>query len=196
MIPDANNVHLAGYAQDDWRVNPRLTLNLGVRYEFDTDVNNISRVDELNPIVAPFVTGPRQRDTNNCRAAPRLQLVHGGWRAPACAADTASTTTASCSRSNRSSAAWTAARCRSRSRAGNVLFIDPATGGFPPFAPTVSNPFTGFILPGAGASGINIIDPHLQSPMVQQASIGIERQIGAAANRPRSTWCTTTAPIS
>ena len=52
VIPDADNVHLAGFAQDDWRVHPQLTLNLGVRYEIDTDVNNISRFDELNPIVS------------------------------------------------------------------------------------------------------------------------------------------------
>ncbi len=49
VIPDADNVHLAGFVQDDWQVRPQLTLNLGLRYELDTDVNNISRVDELNP---------------------------------------------------------------------------------------------------------------------------------------------------
>src|SRR5205085_7854530 len=54
---------------------------------------------------------------------------------------------------------------------------DPATGRFPPFAPTVSNPFTGFILPGAGASGINVIDSHLQSPKVQQFHLGAEWQL-------------------
>jgi hypothetical protein len=64
-------------------------------------------------------------------------------------------------------------------RAGNLLFMDPETGRVPPFAPTVSNPFTGFILPGAGASGINIIDPHLQNPKVHQMSLGVERQIGS-----------------
>ena len=64
-------------------------------------------------------------------------------------------------------------------RAGNVFFLDPATGRLPPFAPTISNPFTGFILPGAGASGINLIDPNLQNPKVQQMSIGMERQIGS-----------------
>ena len=179
VIPDANNVHLAGYAQDDWRVHPRLSLNLGVRYEIDTDVNNISRVDELNPIVAPFVTAPRHRDINNCGAAARLQLVHAGCAAPAFAAATASTTTASRSRSNRSSAGSTAARCRSRCVPATCSSSIRRPAAFPPFAPTVSNPFTGFILPGAGASGINIIDPHLQNPMVQQASIGVERQIGA-----------------
>jgi len=64
-------------------------------------------------------------------------------------------------------------------RAGNTFFIDPATGLVPPFAPSLSNPFTGFILPGAGAGGINIIDSHMQNPMVQQASLGLERQLGS-----------------
>ena len=57
-------------------------------------------------------------------------------------------------------------------RAGNVFFLDPETGSVPPFAPTFSNPFTGFILPGAGASGINIIDNTLENPTVQQYSLG------------------------
>ena len=48
----------------------------------------------------------------------------------------------------------------------------------PPFAPSVSRPFTGFILPGAGASGINIIDARLQNPKVQQLSLGVARQLG------------------
>src|SRR5690606_28007371 len=64
-------------------------------------------------------------------------------------------------------------------RAGNVFFIDPATGGVPPFAPSLANPFTGFILPGEGASGINIIDPRLQNPRTRQMSIGVQRQLGA-----------------
>jgi hypothetical protein len=57
-------------------------------------------------------------------------------------------------------------------RAGNALFLDPATGSVPPFAPTFRNPFTGFILPGAGASGINIIDNGLENPTVQQFNLG------------------------
>ena len=56
----------AGYIQDDWRVRPRLTLNLGVRYEFTTlpkDANN--RIQEITtlancatPGVAPSLTSP------------------------------------------------------------------------------------------------------------------------------------------
>lgn len=178
VIPDADSVHLAGYAQDDWRVHPRLSLNLGLRYEIDTDVNNISRVDELNPIVEPFVNGPRKRDTNNW--APRLGF---NWSAPDARTsirggygiyyDRVTLEIQSLERGLDGRA------LPIEVRAGNVFFVDPATGGVPPVAPSVSNPFGGFILPGAGASGINIIDSHLQNPMVQQMSIGVERQLGA-----------------
>ena len=33
---DRSSWYLAGFAQDDWRVNRSLTLNLGVRWETDT----------------------------------------------------------------------------------------------------------------------------------------------------------------
>ena len=176
-IPDADSVHLAGYVQDDWRIHPRLSLNLGLRYEIDTDVNNVSRVDELNPIVAPFVTETRRRDSNNW--APRLGFnwstadaatsVRGGY---GIYYDRVTLQIQSLERGLDGRA------LPIEVRAGNLFFVDPATGRFPPFAPTVSNPFTGFILPGAGASGINIIDPRLQNPKVQQVSLGVERQLG------------------
>jgi hypothetical protein len=178
VIPDADNVHLAGFIQDDWRVHPRLSLNLGVRYELDTDVNNISRVDELNPIVAPFVTGPRQRDTDNW--APRVGFnwshadgrtsIRGGY---GLYFDRVTLQIQSLERGLDGRA------LPIEVRAGNLLFMDPASGRVPPFAPALSSPFTGFILPGAGASGINIIDPELQNPQVGQLSIGVERQLGS-----------------
>ncbi|HEY0172287.1 MAG TPA: carboxypeptidase regulatory-like domain-containing protein, partial [Pyrinomonadaceae bacterium] len=61
-IHDANNSYVAAYFHDDWRVSPSLTLNLGLRYELDTDVKNVSRVDEINPLVRPFLRGERGRD--------------------------------------------------------------------------------------------------------------------------------------
>ncbi|MGH9311002.1 MAG: TonB-dependent receptor domain-containing protein, partial [Vicinamibacterales bacterium] len=42
----ANSFYWAGYAQDDWRVSSRLTLNLGVRY--DIDVPRTERYDRMN----------------------------------------------------------------------------------------------------------------------------------------------------
>jgi len=57
------------------------------------------------------------------------------------------------------------------------VYLDP-NGFFLPGAPTLSNPFTGFILPGAGASGINIIDNAMQNPSVQQFNLGFETRVG------------------
>src|SRR5262249_1372361 len=85
-LPDSNNTHVAGFVQDDWTVSSRLSVNVGVHYELDTDVNNQSRVDELNPIVLPFVNGERRRDLNNIGprvgftyAATPATTVRGGY---------------------------------------------------------------------------------------------------------------------
>ncbi len=177
IIDNADNVHLAFFAQDDWRIHPQLTLNLGLRYELDTDVKNISRTDELNPIILSFLGVTRSRDRNNF--GPRIGFnwaskgghtsIHGGY---GIYYDRVILQIQSLERGLDGRA------LPIEVRAGNLFFIDPMTGQFPPFAPTISNPFTGFILPGAGAGGINIIDNRLQNPSVQQTNIGIEQELG------------------
>jgi hypothetical protein len=177
VLPDTDNNYYAFFIQDDWRIHPKLTLNMGLRYEMDTDVKNINRLDELNPLILPFLEGERTRDTNNW--GPRIGFnwspgdgrtsIHGGY---GIYYDRVTLQIQSLERGLDGRALPIAVR------AGNVFFIDPATGRFPAFAPTLSNPFTGFILPGAGASGINIIDNRLQNPMVQQMNLGFERQLG------------------
>jgi hypothetical protein len=177
VIPDADNNHFAFFIQDDWRIRPNLTLNLGLRYELDTDVKNVSRTDEINPLVLPFLGGERERDKDNF--GPRIGFnwsssdekttVHGGY---GIYYDRVTLEIQSLERGLDGRALVVEVR------AGNVFFLDPNTGQFPPFAPTISNPFTGFPLPGAGAGGINIIDNKMQNPMVQHSNIGFERQFG------------------
>lgn len=94
----AQSFYYAGYAQDDWRVNSKLTLNLGVRYDFDsprTERYNRFNFYDLNApsplasrqtafpnlkggVVFVGVNGqPRHqyfKDTNNL--APRLGLAY------------------------------------------------------------------------------------------------------------------------
>jgi len=80
------NNSFAGYVQDDWRVTPRLTLNLGLRYEYVTPFTEI-RGDLQNLV---YATGPNpppptlvpvhqavQPDPHNF--SPRVGLA---WRLP------------------------------------------------------------------------------------------------------------------
>jgi outer membrane receptor protein involved in Fe transport len=176
VLPDADNNHVAVFVQDDWRIRPDLTLNLGLRYELDTDVKNISRVADINPLVQPFLRGSRRKDVDNW--GPRLGFnwspgdgrtsIHGGF---GLYYDRITLQIESLERGLDGRA------LPIEVKAGNVFFLDPDTGQFPPFAPSISRPFTGFILTGAGASGINIIDNGLQNPSVQQFNLGFERAL-------------------
>ena len=141
--------------------------------------------------------GDRGRDKNNFGAAHRLQLVHRQRQDAACTAGTASTSTASRSRFRRSSAGSTAARCRSKCApvtcSSSTRYGPPF---LPPFAPSISNPFTGFILPGAGAGGINIIDNTMQNPTVAAVQPRASSSSSAATWRCESTASTRSAPTS
>ncbi|HSD67733.1 MAG TPA: TonB-dependent receptor [Vicinamibacteria bacterium] len=171
VLDGCDSTYLAAFVQDDWRVTPQLTLNVGLRWEVDTNVKNISGYSDINPIVRPFLQGDRGRDLDNF--GPRLGLawtnkggslqVHGGW---GLYYDRVTLEVMSLERGLDGRA------LPIEVRAGNAFFLDAATGTVPPFAPTFSNPFTGFVLPGAGASGINIIDNTLENPTVQQLSLG------------------------
>ena len=35
---DGTTIHTGVYAEDDWRVNRKLTISYGIRYELDPDV--------------------------------------------------------------------------------------------------------------------------------------------------------------
>ena len=176
VIDHCDNTYLAFFVQDDWRVTPELTLNLGLRWEMDTDVKNVSGYGDTNPLVADFYHGERKADRNNF--GPRVGFnwasagggasVHGGW---GLYYDRITLEIASLERGLDGRA------LPIEVRAGNVFFVNPQTGQFPPFAPSLASPFTGFVLPGAGASGINIIDNGMQSPQVQHWNLGAEARV-------------------
>lgn len=179
-LPDVNNNYFAFFAQDDWRVNKNLTLNLGLRYEADTNVKNNSGYSTINPLVASFYRGNRQTDYNNF--APRLGFnyatdsgkfsIHGGY---GIYYDRVTLELITLERGLDGRALPIAVRAGNALTApdGQPIFLDQ-NGRFFPFAPTVRNPFSGFILPGAGASGINIIDNDLQNPIIQQSNLGLQ----------------------
>jgi hypothetical protein len=48
-IPTVFDSYVAGYMQDDWRVEPRLTLNLGLRWEYDSNLTGNSSAHDPCP---------------------------------------------------------------------------------------------------------------------------------------------------
>ena len=173
-VTDLDNYYIAFYGQDDWKVRPNLTLNLGLRWEVDTDAKNVKRFNEINPILSSFVGNSRNREYNNF--APRIGFNWDPWR-----------------------------NGRTSVRGGYGIYYDrivlevpllerlldgrklslgvrtgselDAGGNFVAGTPTLSNPFTGTLIAGAGAVGINILDRNLSTPYVQQFNLGFQREI-------------------
>ena len=183
VIPDADNNYTAGFIQDDWHIHRQLTLNLGLRYEVDSDVKDIGHYDQINPIAQPFLVGSRHPDYNNF--GPRVGFnwannggtfsIHGGY---GIYYDRITLEIQSLERGEdgRSLAIDVhAGNVISDPSTGIPVYLDP-TGHFVPGAPTLGNPFSGFIIPGAGAGGIYIIDNKMQNPMVQQFNLGFQTQ--------------------
>lgn len=184
VLPNCDNNYIAAYLQDDWHIHPQLTLNLGVRYEVDTDVNNVGRYNEINPIVLPLLKGTRKKDLNN--VGPRIGFnwatrggrmsVHGGY---GIYYDRITLEIESLERGldGRALAIVVRAGNAITDPDGNPVYLNP-DGTFRQGAPTFSNAFTGFPFPGAGAAaGIDIIDNRIQNPMVQQFNLGVQFEI-------------------
>jgi outer membrane receptor protein involved in Fe transport len=75
----AHNNQYGVYVQDDWTVNPRLTVNLGIRWDYETDQLNNSYVtpanvvDELSGKVPPnYFTDGSQRSNYYNEFQPRV----------------------------------------------------------------------------------------------------------------------------
>jgi outer membrane receptor protein involved in Fe transport len=177
IIPDADNNHTAAYFQDDWRVHRQLTLNLGLRYEIDSDVNDLGHYNQINPILLPFLHGTRHKAANNWGprvgftwATPNsLFSVHGGY---GIYYDRVTLEIDSLERGLDGRA------LPINVSLGSANFLDPVTKNFIPNIPATypNTAFDGPIIPGAGGAseGINLIDNNLRNPMVQQFNLGVQ----------------------
>ena len=202
-FPAQGQHFLAGFAQDDWRIVKKLTLNLGLRWEYESPITDRfnqairgfdpSTVSRVGSATGPAVTGgllfatsgdrlPYKRDLNNF--APRLgfayqvlekMVIRGGWGITYTpTADIAPTTGFS----------YATAPSTSVSAAGIVPLTSPGCTGAA--CGMLSNPFPTGILAPPGRSlglqtnlgqGISFISPARVMPFSHIVSIGVQYQL-------------------
>lgn len=156
----------AVFFQDSWSVNDRLTLVYGLRYDYDAQPQHVPR-DRSNPIEAPL-DDSIHRDGNN--VSPRAgftfdpvgggrTMIRGGYGR---FYDKVFLLVARNSLLARQSISLSGTAAAQRFAQGAFAESSQLPAGF-----TLSRP------------SINLSDPGMQIPYVDQISLGIERQVGS-----------------
>jgi Carboxypeptidase regulatory-like domain/TonB dependent receptor-like, beta-barrel len=201
-IPHLGNNYLAGYAQDDWRIRPNLTLNLGLRWEYDTDLLGNDSTHGPCPSLTVQPTQPcvwlanvidLRHNTDKKSFGPRVgfaydpfgkgkTVLRGGY---GIYYDRIILEAPSLERvqDNRALTVTQSAgsSCTFPGNPGPPslgLCFAPIPGvRFAPGSPTLANPFSG---PSqTGGVGLIVLSPDSHHPVFQQFSLGLQQQLGS-----------------
>ncbi len=202
-IPNLGNNYLAGYAQDDWRIRPNLTLNLGLRWEYDTDLLGNDSAHGPCPSLTVQPSQPCvwlanvlniHHDTDKKSFGPRVGLVYdpfgkgktvirGGY---GIYYDRIILEAPSLERvqDNRALTVsqFAGSTCTFPTNPNppslGACFADPMLGvAFVPGSPTLASPFSG---PNQTRGvGLIVLSPNVHHPVFQQFSLGVQQQLGS-----------------
>lgn len=198
-IPSVFDSYLAAYAQDDWRISPRLTLNLGLRWEYDSNLTGNSSAHDPCPSLTQQPTQPCTWMANiiDLKKNPDLKdfgprvgfifdpfgkgrtAVRGGYGIyyDRIILESGAEELVQNDRALTVSE-YAGSACTSPYVPGgpslDACFAPGAS--FAPGSPTLGSPFSG---PNqVGGVGILAMGPDAHHPMMQQTSLGVQQQMG------------------
>ena len=201
-IPHISNSYIAFYAQDDWRVTNKLTVNLGLRWDFDTDATGTSGDYGPCPNLTEVPTSPcvwmanvidlhHHPDKKNF--GPRVgfaydpfgkgkSVIRGGF---GIYYDRIIFEVPGFERVQDDRALtinqFSGSLCTFPGDPAppdlNTCFAPIPGVGFAPGSPTLANPFSG--QRQASGVGIIVVDKNTHHPMFQQTSLGFQQQLGS-----------------
>jgi hypothetical protein len=201
-IPRVFNSYLAGYVQDDWRANSNLTLNLGLRWEYDFNLTGTSSAHGPCPTLTSIPSAPctwmanvidLHKNTDKKNFGPRVGFVYdpygngktafrGGYGIyyDRIILEAGSEELVQNDRAL-TVTEYAGSTCNSPYVPGqpslDTCFAPMAS--FSSGSPTLASPFSG--QPQTGGVGMIAMGPDAHHPMMQQFSIGLQQQFG-------STW--------
>jgi len=199
-IPRITNNYSALYAQDDWRVSSKLTLNLGLRWEYDSDLTGQSAAHAPCPNLTTTPTQPctwmanvlplhKNPDTKDF--GPRVGFVYDPFGHGATAIRGGYgiyydriTLEAGSKELVQNDRALTVTQYAGSSCTNPGIPAPPSLGlcfapgsQFVPGSPTIASAFSG--PHQTGGVGIVALGPNSHHPLFQQFSLGLQQQLGA-----------------
>jgi hypothetical protein len=202
-IPNIINSYIALFAQDDWRVTRNLTLNLGLRWDYDTDATGTSPPYGPCPDLTSVPTVPctwvagvidiaHHPDRNNF--GPRVgfaydpfghgkTVIRGGF---GIYYDRIVFEVPGFQRVQNDRALtineYAGSACSFPGNPAppslNTCFFGIPGTLFTPGSPTLANPFSG--QRQAGGVGIIVDDQNTHHPLFQQTSLGVQQALGSS----------------
>jgi Carboxypeptidase regulatory-like domain/TonB dependent receptor len=199
-IPTVFNSYVAGYVQDDWRVFPRLTLNLGLRWEYDSNLTGTSSAHQPCPSLTTEPSNPctwmanvidLKKSTDKKDFSPRIgfafdpygagkTVFRGGYGIyyDRIILETGSEELVQNDRAL-TVTQFAGSYCVSPYVPGppslNACFAPMASFG--PGSPTLASPFSG--PHQTGGVGMIAMGPDAHHPLFQQFSLGLQQQFGS-----------------